>query len=184
MPTPAEWNRLVNNKWPDVVPKPSAQEAILGARMLYRKFLGKKAPLKVIVTSGNRYTWVRYGTLYVNPDHGWNGFRGIIHLLAHYAHRRVHPGKRPHHYTELELEKEMTNFAIEKGFHLGKLKRELKPKVQPTKLEKAQAKAAKARLAIKEWEAKRKRADAALRRHKIRAKYYEKVAAQTPFTLD
>lgn len=183
MPTPAEWNRLVNNKWPDVVPKPTAQEAILGARMLYRKFLGGKGPLKVAVTSGNRYTWKRNGTLYVNPDHGWNGFRGIIHLLAHYAHRRVHPGKRPHHYTELELEKEMTNFAIEKGFHLGKLKREPK-KAPATKLEKAQAAAAKAKQAIAKWEAKRKRADTAIRKYKTRAKYYDKVAAQTPFTLD
>jgi hypothetical protein len=181
MPTPAEWNRLVNDKWPDAVPKPTAQEAVLGARLLYRKFLGKKAPLKVVVTSGNRYSWGRYGTLYVNPDHGWNGFRGIIHLLAHYFHRRLHSGKRPHHYTELELEKDMTNFAIEKGFHLGKLKREPKPK--PTKLEKAQAKAAKARLALKEWEAKRRRADTAIKTYKVKAKYYDKVAAQTPFTL-
>lgn len=183
MPTPAEWNRLVNNKWPDVVPKPSAQEAALGAKMLYRKFLGKSGPLKVVITSGNRYSWVRHGTLIVNPDHGWNGFRGIIHLLAHAFHNRLHRGKRPHHYTELELEKEMTNFAIAKGFHLGKLKRE--PKKAPlTKLEKAQAQAAKAKLAAAKWEAKRKRAQTAIKKYKTRAKYYEKVANQTPFTLD
>jgi hypothetical protein len=184
MPTPAEWNRLVNNKWPEIVPKPSAQEAALGARMLYRKFLGKKCPLEVVITSGNRYSWGRYGKLYVNPDHGWNGFRGIIHLLAHYFHNRLHSGKRPHHYTELELEKEMTNFAISKGFHLGKLKREPKPRYKPTKLEKAQAAALKAEAAALDWERKRRRAETAIRKYKARVKYYNKVASQTPFTLD
>lgn len=183
MPTPAEWNRLVNDKWPDVVAKPSAQEAITGAKRLYRHIMGRPFKGKVKVTSGNRYTWIRYGTLYVNPESGWNGFRGIIHLLAHYLHRRKYPGKRPHHYTELEVEKQMTDYAIAHGFHLGKLKREKRAKPKPTKLEKAHAAVEAARLAMKKWEAKRKRADTAVRKYKAKAKYYEKVAANTPFTL-
>lgn len=175
MPQPSEWNRLVNNKWPADVPKPSPQEAITGAKRLYRRGMGRPFRGKVRITSGNRYTWVRRGVMYVNPEHGWNGFRGIIHLLAHYCHSRKNGG-RPHSYKELEMEKDLTNYAIAHGFHLGKLKskpRPAKPK-PPQRVVKLQSAAAK----LKRWESKRKRAETAIRHYRKKVRYYEKAVEE------
>jgi len=173
MPTPDEWNRLVNSKWPNDVPKPSAQEAISGAKRLYRKIMGRPWRGKWKITSGNRNTWPRNGTFYVNPDHGWNGFDGIIHLMAHYLHRKRYPGKRPHHYTELELEKELTNYAIAHGFHEGRLKAKARP--SKPKPDRRTTKLQSATEAMKRWEAKRKRAETAVKKYRKKVRYYEKL---------
>lgn len=174
MPDASEWNRLVNNKWPTDTPKPSAQEAATGAKRLYRKAMGRPFRGKVVITSGNRYTWIRRGTMYVNPDHGWNGFRGIIHLLAHYFHARKYPGKRPHHYTELELEKELTNFAIENGFHLGKLKRPEKAAIKKDRRALGHKAAVEA---LDRWQTKLRRAETAVKKYQKKVRYYERTRA-------
>ena len=177
-----EWDRLVNNKWPENVPIPSDQEAIRGAKMLYKRALGKPFKGNVRITTGNRYTWIRRGEMVVNASQGWNGFRGIIHLLSHYCHRRKFPHHRPHHYTELEMEADLTRYAIERGFHEGKLlpkPRKKKPQEHPIV-----AKRKKLEDQIKRWESKQKRAKTALKKLKPRLAYYQKQEREIPFTLD
>lgn len=175
MPSPQEWNRLVNNKWPAGLPKPSPQEAITGAKRLYRKAMGRPFKGKVRVTSGRRYSWIRRGEMIVNPSHGWPE---IVHLLSHYFHRRLHPKHRPHSYLALEMEKNLTDYALAHGFHEGKLKskpRPTKPK-PPQRVLRLQSAAEH----LKRWEAKRKRAETAIRHYRKKVRYYERALADQP----
>jgi hypothetical protein len=180
MPTPSEWNRLVNNRWPDDVPIPSEQEAITGVKRLYRKAMGKPFRGKVVITSGNRYTWGRGGVIYVNPNRrgAWPraGWPDIIHLLAHYCHRRKHWDKRPHHYTELLLEADLTKYAIEHGFHEGRLKRKAKAeKPKPNRQAKAHQAAVEG---LARWQRKLKRAETGVKKYRQKVRYYEREAAK------
>lgn len=132
MPTRDDWNRLVNSKYPADMPTPTPEEAVRGARRLYRKAMGKPFRGKIKITSGNRHTWVRGGTLYVNPTYAHRpGWPGIVHAISHLAHYRRHPGKRPHSTEQLYLERDLAEYAIKAGFHLGKLKpkKRVEPKV-------------------------------------------------------
>lgn len=169
MPNPSEWDRLVNSKWPRDLAKPSAQEAITGAKRLYRRAMGRPFRGKVVATSGRRYSWIRRGVMVVNPSHGWPE---IVHLLSHYFHRRLHPKDRPHSYKALDLESDLARYAIAQGFHLGKLKSKPRPtKPKPTRQEAGHAAAV---AALKRWEAKRKRAETAIRKYRKKVRYYEK----------
>lgn len=178
MPQSAEWDRLVNKVWPAEMPIPSAQEATTGAKRLYRRAMGKPFQGNVVITSGNRYTWVRRRIMSVNPKRrgAWEpkaGWPDIVHLLAHYCHRTKYPNHRPHHYSELEIEADLTRYAVENGFHLGRLKRDKEPKAKPdkraTKLQSAQE-------ALKRWKTKQKRAETAIRKYRQKIRYYEKVS--------
>lgn len=172
MPERNEWNRLINNKWPANMPKPTAQEAVAGAKRLYKRGLGRPWTGKVKVTSGRRDTWIRRGTLYVNPEQGWPE---IVHLLSHWCHYRKHPGDRPHSYRALEMEKDLTNYVLANGFHEGRLRRETKPKVKPdpkvVRYKRAQA-------ALKRWQTKAKRAETAIRKYRATVRRYEKVLGE------
>lgn len=178
MPHSNEWDRLVNSRWPADLPIPSEKEAIAGAKRLYRRAMGKPFRGKVVATSGNRYTWVRRGVMSVNPNrsNAWRpkaGWPDIVHLLAHYCHRRKYPGVRPHDHRELDLESDLTRYAIEHGFHEGRLKRASAERPAVSRKEKGQA-AAIAGLA--RWQAKLKRAQTAVRKYQKKVRYYEKAA--------
>ena len=167
-----EWDRLVNNKWPADIPPPSAQEAITGAKRLYRRAMGRPFRGKVVATTGNRITWVRRGVLYVNPNERGQGWQEIVHSLAHYCHRRLNPGKRPHDWRALEIEASLTRYAVENGFHQGKLK----SKPRGTKPPEPVSVVRQQRLLDrkKAWEAKRRRADTALKKIDKSLRYYER----------
>src|SRR5688500_10089818 len=95
---PAAWDRLVNSKF-ESQPILSPEESLIAAKKLYRHAFGRAFPGKVELASGNRYTWVRRGVLYVNPDKRelhTRGLRSIIHDLSHYAHSRLNPRDAPH----------------------------------------------------------------------------------------
>lgn len=160
MPTHEDWNRLVNSKWSALgnIPDPTPEEAISGVKRLYRKAMGRPWGSKIKVTSGNRHTWVRRGVLFVNPEEGW---REIVHLIAHYADMRLNPTTRPHSSKELYLERDLTDFAIAKGFHLGALRPKQKPAID-------KAAVTYERLLKREraWNSKLKRAQNALRKIK------------------
>lgn len=178
MPQAHEWNRLVNSKWPEGLQKPSAQEAITGAKRLYRRAMGRPFRGKVVATSGNRYTWARSGVLHVNPNRhgcGLSGWPEIIHMLAHLCHRNLHRGDRPHSYRELEIEADLTRYAIEQGFHEGRLKRPTRtPKPKPDrKIVSHEAAVA----SLKRWETKAKRAEKAMKKYRKKVRYYEKLQA-------
>lgn len=176
MPHSNEWDRLVNSKWPkDVSLVPSAKEAITGAKRLYRRAMGKPFRGKVVVTSGNRYTWIRSRILSVNPNRRWSGrmagWPDIIHLLAHYCHARKYPNARPHDHRELDLEADLTRYAIAHGFHEGRLKRPERLKPKPDRKVVARCKAAEA---LARWETKLKRAETGVKKYRKKVRYYDK----------
>ena len=165
------YNRLVNAKWPSPLPVPSDQEAITGAKRLYRKAMGRPWKGEVKVTSGNRHTWIRGGIMFVNPD-GWPAsWRGIIHGIAHWCHRRLHPRDSDHSNRQAYLERDLTDYALANGFLSGALKSKAKPKVQKDDLV-----ARHERLMKREtgWETKLKRAQNALKKIQKERRAYER----------
>lgn len=178
MPHPSEWNDLVNRKWPAEMPIPSDQEAITGAKRLYRRAMGKPFRGKVVATSGNRYTWIRSRVLSVNPNRrgAWHpkaGWPDIVHLMAHYCHSRKHPNARSHAHQELDMEADLTRYAVEHGFHEGRLRS--KPRPAKAKPDPKAVKYEKAKAALKRWQTKAKRASTGIKAYQKRVRYYEKV---------
>ncbi len=115
---PAIWDRWVNDRFKGR-PVLSPEDSIAAARKLYRHAMGRPWKGEVKLTSGNRYTWVEGGVLYVNPNRHGGGLREIVHLISHYAHRRLHPRDKPHSIRQARLERKLATFAIERGWHEG-----------------------------------------------------------------
>lgn len=164
----------VNGAWPQSAPALTAQEAVAAAKRLYRLVMRKPWIEKIKVTSGNRRgAAVRYGMMIVNPDAGW---KGLVHSLSHRCHYRLHPGHKPHdgRGTHAFIERTMIEHVVNSGWLEGKLKRPNKPKAEvDVKVIRAKRVAAR----IKAWEAKRKRAETALRKLARMAAYYERQLA-------
>jgi hypothetical protein len=163
--TRAEWYERVNNTWPSPVPRLSADEAVRAGRRLYRFAMRRTFRGKVRVTSGRRYTWIRRGEMVVNPEHAWHG---LVHLLSHYCHRRLHPDENPHGGAHARLEIRMIKEAIKRGWLNGNL-----AAVAAQSAEKARQRAAikaspasklaRLRAREKRWQTKIKRGESALR---------------------
>lgn len=168
--------------------KPTAQEAVAACRRLYR--FAMKKPFKGIirtVTGRKRGGFTvethphhRFRTITVievNPDRWGGGWHEVVHMMSHYMVHRLHPGVAlkshgpQHHWLELQ----MVEHVVKSGWLDGKLKRpeKIKPVVD-VKAVRARRTAAK----IKRWEAKRKRAETALRKLRRTASYYERVGVQ------
>lgn len=134
----ALWDQRVNDLWGGTRPVLSPEESLLAAKKLYRHAMGKAWTGKWALVTGNRYTWPRGETFNVNPDkrRGESGLRGIIHMISHYCHRRLHRGDKPHSIRQLRLEAKLTRFALARKWHEGSLKKE--PKPETVKVEKVQ----------------------------------------------
>lgn len=135
---PELWDRLVNERFGAAQPILSGPESIAAARKLYRTAMGKPWTGKVQLTSGRRYTWVRNGVLFVNPDmqqRECRGLRALIHDLSHYCHSQLHPNDAAHSRRQAQLEGRMVKAALSRGFLEGKLKPKEKmapePKAKP-----------------------------------------------------
>lgn len=133
----------VNNQWPEGTRegrdlKPTSQEAMTAARRLYRFAMKKPFAGKVVLTSGNRYTWIRRGVLYVNPDLGGGdpvcfvdgvpqprggGWHELVHLMSHLCANRLFPHAKGHGHQHESLERDMIAHVVESGWLEGKLKR-------------------------------------------------------------
>lgn len=181
----------INAAWPDPVPVPSAKEAITGTKRLIRKafalaktegksqaFLGCSPYMKRMrfkATSGRRYTYPRSGVWHVNPDgHHFGGWKGIVHGISHWAIRRFWPNAEPHSAIHAWMENELTSYAIA-NFLAGQLARPEKVKAP---VDRKVIRAARVAARLARWEAKRKRADTAIRKLRRQAKHYERVLAQ------
>lgn len=131
------WDRFVNNRFDGAQPVLSPEESIAAARKLYRHAFGKAFPGRVELTTGNRYTWVRRGVLYVNPDKReghTRGLRSIIHDLSHFAHSRLNPRDAPHSKRQARLEQRLAKFALARNWHEGGLRKPepaAKPEPEP-----------------------------------------------------
>lgn len=164
----------VNASWPagthdgcDL--KPTPQEAMAAARRLWRFAMKRPWRGPVRLTSGKRYTRIRRGVLYVNPDHCGMGWHQLVHSMSHRCAFRLYPGKKPHSPQHAFLEKEMIQHVITSGWLEGKLRRpeKVKPAVD---LQEVRHQRVLAR--VKAWEAKRKRAETALRKLRRQVRYY------------
>jgi hypothetical protein len=174
--------REVNAAWPDPCPIPTPQEAIRGVKRLIRRVhriaiddgaapnylrLPKR---RFKITSGRRITWPRKGVWYVNPNErrggGQGGWAEIVHSVSHWAQRHYWPRENPHGPRHVWIEKELTDYAV-KNLVGGQLKRPEKAKADPVEMRSARVGAA-----IKRWEAKKRRAETALRKLRKQERYY------------
>lgn len=165
------YEQYVVPKWPKPLPKLTAVEAERAARRLYRHVFKKKCLLPVKVTSGRNYSYIRSGTLRVNPDKGWDE---LVHELSHSFHRRLSDAK-PHSYPHARLEKEMVEYVVEQGWLEGKLQPKTGDKPKPTA---QQVRYQRTLDSIARWEAKYKRAENALKKLAAKRKYYERALQQ------
>lgn len=164
--------KTVNAAWPETMTTPTGQEAMSAVKRLYRMAMGKawKGPMKL--TSGRNHTWARRGTFYVNPnqDGFFNGWKSLVHDMSHYCHARLHPDKGGHDHRHEWLEKEMIQYVVAHGWLDGKLRREAKPETPKQEL-----RYKRICERIEAWEAKKRRAETALKKLERSKRYYEKV---------
>ena len=128
-----ELYQRMNERWPKNAPAPSPAEAITGAKRLWRHAMGRSFKGQVKLTSGNRSTWIRDGILYVNPNEApWcNGWREIVHGIAHLAHRRLNRRDASHSAKQAYIERDLVAYVLDHGFLDGKLKPKTEPKSKP-----------------------------------------------------
>lgn len=174
----------VNAAWPDPVPVPSNCEAIHGVRHLIRRafalakadgcvgFAGYKPYMrgrKFKITTGRRRTSIWRGV--VNPNECHRGWAEIVHSVSHWAQHRFWPKEDSHGPRHVWLEKELATYAIESmprwavACSGSEMRKKPKPDVK-------QVRAARVAARLAAWEAKRKRADTALRKLRKQARYY------------
>lgn len=169
----------VNGTWPPDMPKLDGDEAIRAARLLIRegfRYYGMTAEMKrkrkFKLTSGNRHTWPRRGVWAVNPNYSHRpGWQGMVHSISHWVHARAYPNRRGHDGTHSIIEKHLIEHVIAEGWLAGKLKREAKAK--PERNVKAE-RHANVKAKMVKWEAKRKRAETALKKLRAQDRYYAK----------
>lgn len=166
----SEWYRRVNASWPTPVPQLTAEEAVKAARKLWRWGMGENWVGPIEVTSGNRYTWVRRGVLYVNPR-SWDRFvHDVSHLLWYSANRgQAKPHDKGHARFELKIRKEV----LRRGWLAGALKakaRAPQPKGGDARLVRYRSVVVR----MERWQAKLARAKRALAKLQRAQRYYER----------
>lgn len=157
----------VNGRWPDEVPALTGPEAIAAAKRLYRSAMKRPWKGKWALTSGNRFTWPRGSTFYVNPNRGTGrdgGWRDLVHMMSHYCHQQIWPRHRPHGSNHHSIEKDMVQYVLDHGWLDGRLRP--KQAAEPDAASKAAAKLARLDASAKRWTTKLRRADTALRKIK------------------
>lgn len=186
----------VNGTWPEGTRegralKPAPQEAVTAARRLYRFAMKRPFRGKVKLTSGNRFTWVRRGVLYVNPDfksgpphssadgapvNPGGGWHELVHAMSHYCARCLYPNQRPHDGRHAFLEQSMIEHIVNSGWLEGKLK---PPERRKRKIDLRQVRYERIEARIAAWEAKRRRAERALRNLRQQVAYYKQNSAES-----
>lgn len=163
----------VNGQWPNDMPKVTGQEAIAGAKRLYRHFMKRAYKGKWKLTSGRRHTQQRSMVFYVNPakSEGYTGWKDIVHAMSHYVHSRLHPEGKGHGAGHSYLEREMIDYVLAQGWLDGKLKRATKPK--PAVIDIRYTRVCNG---LVKWQSKLKRANTAIKKLKRQKAYYERKA--------
>jgi hypothetical protein len=163
--------KAVNSVWPEKTSALTEQEAIAVVKRLWRKFMGRPCPYRVKITSGNRYNWIRRGTLFVNPDgHHCGGWHDLTHDLSHLFHRRLNGG-RPHANQHAYLERQMREYVLANGWLDGKLKKPERPAKPRDVVAERYARLQKREA---DWEKKLSRAENALARVQRQRRDYER----------
>jgi hypothetical protein len=128
------------------------------------------------LTSGNRYSWTQRGVFMVNPDHrsfSFAGWGAMVHDIAHWAARRLYG--EAHGSKECFIEYTLAKHVVSSGWLEGKLRRP--EKEAPSKRDLQEARRQRVLANLQRWEAKRRRAERAIKKLRQKAKYYEKALA-------
>lgn len=177
----------VCSAWPTPTPIPTPKEAIAGVKRLVRvahrhaKEEGIHfglAKYRYKITSGNRQTWVHNWVWHVNPNErrGAGGWAEIVHSVSHWAIRKYWPKENPHGPRHVFIEKMLADYAI-KHFLGGKLIRPTKEKLP---VDVKMVRAARVAKRIKVWEAKKRRAENAIRKLRKQERYYDRRLSGNP----
>jgi len=166
----------VNGQWPEgtacgTAIKPTPQEAMAGAKRLYRKAMGRPFRGKVKLTSGRRDTAIRRGVLYVNPDWRGGGWHEIVHSISHHASYRLY--REAHGPRHAFIERELISYVVKSGWLEGKLRRPEQPKAE---IDIKTVRHHRILARIEAWERKKKRAESALKKLERQRRYYERAA--------
>lgn len=178
MATHADWDRLVNSKWPTDIRRPEPEEALAFAKAVYRKGMGRAWKGKIKLTSGNRFTFIRRGVLSVNPNRTRAlrpGFPDILHQVAHLVHHERFPKNKPHASSELYIERDLTDWVLAKGYLDGSLKKTPKPTVSVVekRAKAVEASIARAEAKLKKLASDKKRTERRLAALKKKKRYYD-----------
>lgn len=146
------------------LPIPTDDEALRGAKKLLRSVGVRIDAYDWKVTHGRRYTYGRRGTIYVNPDHGW---QEIVHLLSHWHFQKKYGGAfKPHDRRHATIERRMIETVIARGWLTGALNRPDPVEApKPTRQEARLATIARKVELRDEWIRKRDRAVRAIARY-------------------
>lgn len=169
----------LNGAWPENLPPLSGQEAVSAARRLYRLGTGERFRGKIKLTSGNRYTRIRNGVLYVNPDgHHFGGWRDLVHDLSHLVHDRLHPSLDPHDWRHARLERLFTEHVLSRGWLDSKLRRPDKPAARQKRGDLRARRYKRVIAALERAERRLSLAERAVARLTKRRRYYERVMSK------
>jgi hypothetical protein len=163
---------VANTLWPAVVPAITREEAKRAVARLWRKFTPATHHHR-----GSGYYRVRRCWISPRPtnrlDRGW---RRLVHDVSHRVNLILYPhatGHRHHNGQHAELETDMVKFVLASGWLEGKLRPKVKVKARPFDSDKVAS--LQARLAV--WDSKRRRAENAIKKLKLRLRYYERKVA-------
>jgi hypothetical protein len=135
--------------WPVAVPALSAEEAKRAVKRLHRFALGETWTGKIVVTSGNRHTWIDGATFRVNPD----SWQGLIRDLSWLFFTRANPGERRNPKDVNRLEEKLIKQVVRRGWLANNLKtKEIPPLLREVRAYQANIK--RLDTAIVRWEGK------------------------------
>lgn len=157
MPSIAESYQRINAAWGVDIPQLTAPEAVRAARRLFRFAMRRTFNGKVLVTSGRRYTWIRRGNLYVNPEKGW---KELVHMISHWCCHRMRPEAKNHSKVHAKFELRMVKEVLKRGWLQGALKAE------PVVVNSLEAKMARLDKREQGWLRRLRRAQTALKKIK------------------
>jgi len=171
MPTPAEYNRIVESIWSEGSTPQQRRNvhpnlAMNFVRAFYRQIMKKPFPYELRIGTGNRRTWCKWGVFTVNPDQGWHD---INHDMGHWLERQLTGDA--HSDQQLRFERDGAALIVRKFLRD-------EPYVEPKKArDRVAERAVRVDANIKRWEAKLRRAATALKKLKKKKRYYDNVIA-------
>jgi hypothetical protein len=150
----------VNKAWPDTLPAITREEARRAAKRLFRHFAKRDT------------RWLRRCWVSAKPTTSHlRGWHRLVHDISHRIHSLHLPHFLDHGGAHADLERKMVEYVLSKGWLAGTLK----PKVTPPRKPGPADKLAAHREALKRWETKRKRAETAIKKLRLRIRRAEKI---------
>lgn len=168
MPSPAEYNRIVETIWAEQSTREQRRNvhpnlAKNFVRAFYRQIMKKPFPYELRIGTGNRRTWCRWGVFTVNPEQGWHD---INHDMGHWLERQLTGDA--HSDQQLRFERDGAALICRRFLRD-------EPYVEPKKeRDMISIRAARVDAGIERWEKKLKRAQNALRKLNKQKRYYDK----------